>query len=137
MKIKRRFQRFYLWVALLIGILSLFDTFLVFFEVETAWYSTAILVVALTYFFFNILSIFIFLHTGLEKINYILPAYHILSFVIFTAIGALFIIKGWLSFGVVVTLSVVSLLGSLFEISFSSFLLHKFDLWTAHKVAKK
>ena len=121
------FLRFYLYCTLIIGLLGLTDALLTFLKITPLLYVRIVTLVLFLFVFFNILSIALFRRQNLEIIVYVLPIYHIASYVLFLSLGLYLaftaIIPLWLSF-VLIGLQVVS---SLFELGFSIYLLQKFD----------
>ncbi len=121
------FLHFYLYCTLIIGLLGLTDALLTFLKITPLLYVRIVTLVLFLFVFFNILSIALFRRQNLEIIVYVLPIYHIASYVLFLSLGLYLaftaIIPLWLSF-VLIGLQVVS---SLFELGFSIYLLQKFD----------
>ncbi len=121
------FLHFYLYCTIIIGLLGLTDALLTFLKITPSLYVKIVTLILFLFFFFNILSIALFRRQNLERIVYVLPIYHIASYVLFLSLGLYLtftaIIPQWLSF-VLIGLQVVS---SLFEFSFSIYLLKKFD----------
>ena len=121
------FLHFYLYCTLIIGLLGLTDALLTFLKITPLLYVRIVTLVLFLFVFFNILSIALFRRQNLERIVFVLPIYHIASYVLFLSLGLYLafktIIPLWLSF-VLIGLQVVS---SLFELGFSIYLLQKFD----------
>jgi len=120
------FLRTYLFSVIIIGLIGLTDAVLTFLKITPALYTRIVPLLLFLFFFFNIFSIAIFRRHPLERIVYILPIYHIITYIIFLSLGLYLIISGiipdWLSLALI-GMQVVS---SLFELSFSVYLLKKF-----------
>ena len=125
------FLHFYLYCTLIISLLGLTDALLTFWKITPLLYVRIVTLVLFLFVFFNILSIALFRRQNLERIVFVLPIYHIASYVLFLSLGLYLafktIIPLWLSF-VLIGLQVVS---SLFESGFSIYLLKKFDFHTS------
>ena len=85
MKKKRGLLKTYLLLALAFGLFGLLDALLTFFDVVTNVYVYLAFVLPFLFFVFSIVVIPIFHHHRLERIVYVLPIYHIISYVIFFA----------------------------------------------------
>ncbi len=122
-----RFLHTYLYIVLFIGLVGLADALLTFLKITFPIYVKIVTLVLFLFFFINIFSIAVFRRHRLEKIVYIIPIYHITSYVLFLSLGLyltiLVIIPPWLS----VALICLQIVSSIFELSFSIYLLKKFD----------
>ena len=119
------FLRTYLFSVIIIGLIGLADAMLTYMKIAPPLYVKIVPLLLFLFFFFNIFSIAIFRRHPLERIVYILPIYHIITYIIFLSLGLYLIIRGtipdWLSLALI-GMQVVS---SLFELSFSLYLLRK------------
>lgn|SRR3989338_6026441 len=126
MGVKLGFLRFYLVSVLIIALLGLTDAALTYFRISSLLYTRLVPLVLFIFFFFNIFCITLFRHQRLEKIVYVLPFYHLASYIIFLSIGLYFtitqIVPPWLS----LVLISIQFFSSLFELVFSLYLLMRF-----------
>lgn len=122
---KRGFLKFYLLLAILIGIFGIVDNSLIFLKLASETYITMVSLLLFFYFFFNILAILVFYHQKQEPINYVLPLYHMITAIIFSIVGIYFSAP---TFFILVSLLVIGYLTSLFEIGFGACLVKKFGL---------
>ncbi|MBU0470000.1 MAG: hypothetical protein KKA62_02280 [Nanoarchaeota archaeon] len=124
-----KFLRTYLFITLAFGALSLVDNILTFKEINFLFYSEILSVLAFFFFFFNIITIAVFKHYHIIKIAYVLPVYHLVTYLLLL----------WISIGLILlktipewswlTIIVVSTIFSLFEIGFSTYLLIRLKLF--------
>ncbi len=122
---KSGFLKSYLSIIILIGLLGLIDASLTYLHFTNTIYETAILIFSVLFFFFNILAI-IFLHYhGTENIFYILPIYHLVTFVVFNALGLVIISHGWFSPIIFTGTVMIEFFSSLFEITFAAYLVKR------------
>ncbi len=128
MKKKRGLLKTYLLLALAFGLFGLLDALLTFFDVVTNVYVYLAFVLPFLFFVFSIVVIPIFHHHRLERIVYVLPIYHIISYGIFFAFA--FILSFfWLVYGWIwVAMLLIGFITSILEIGFSYYLLKRFDL---------
>lgn len=121
------FLRVYLYSVVFIGLIGLADALLTFFAISPLLYVRIVSLLLFLFFFFNIFSLAVFRRHPLPKIVYVLPIYHIVSYIFFLSLGLYLVITGinpsWLSFALIG----LQLVSSLFELSFSMYLLKKFD----------
>jgi hypothetical protein len=127
MQEKRGFLKIYLYIALLFGIISLVDNFLVIFEVNNNVYVMLLMFITHAFFFFNIVTIPLFHYFRVKKIAYILPLYHLLTYILFFSVGFLLTIVGIILSGTWIILVGISILSSIFEIAVAIYLLRKFE----------
>ncbi|MBI2146248.1 hypothetical protein HYU22_02830 [Candidatus Woesearchaeota archaeon] len=126
------FLRVYLYLTLIFGIIGLVDNIFTFLNFMPPMYVLSILGITVLFFIFNITTIPLFMHQRVPRIAFVLPVYHVLSFLVFFGIGvALFVFelageKIW-----VWGLIGLGFLASLFEIIFSLYLLRKFSFTKA------
>ncbi len=122
-----RFLHTYLYIVLFIGLIGLADALLTFLKITSPIYVKIVTLVLFLFFFINIFSIAVFRRHRLEKIVCLLPIYHITSYILFLSLGLyltiIAIIPLWLS----VALISLQIASSIFELSFSIYLLKKFD----------
>jgi len=128
MERKRGFLKVYLFIALILGIIGFIDTLLNIFDFKVDIYLFIISMISLLFFFFNIIAIPIFHRYQEEKIAYVLPLYHLISYLVFLILGIVLISLGlaaasWLG---IVTI-IIGFLTSFFEIGFSAYLLKRFE----------
>ena len=127
MKPRMRFLQIYLIIALMIGFLGLLDNLFALISFTHPIYQSIVVAILFLFFFFNIFSLAIFWHHRVPRAAYVLPVYHLLSYLLLVSIG-----------GVIAYLSAIPELGrniilaggflsSLFEVAFSSYLLYKLD----------
>ena len=128
MKKKRGFLKTYLLLALIFGLYGLLDSLLIFFDVVTNIYVYIAFTLPLLFFVFSVLAIPIFHYQRLERIVYVLPIYHIISYGVFFAFAFIlsffWLVHGWIW----ILMIILGFLTSIFEIWFSYYLLQKFDL---------
>jgi len=122
---KRGFLKVYLFIALAFGILGLIDSILATIKISSDIYSTILVPLTFLFFLFNIVVIPVFHQHRIERIAYVLPIYHLASYILFFGLGL------WLGIAELLTsfwiiLIIIGSLTSLFEIGFSSYLLKKF-----------
>lgn len=127
MKANLRFLRSYLYVVVVIALLGIADAILTYLKITPSLYVRIIPLILFLFFFFNIFAIAIFRRHHLLRIMYVLPVYHIFSYIFFLSLGLYIIITGfspeWLNF----TLISIQAASSLFELSLSIYLLTKPD----------
>ena len=133
MKPRRWFLRIYLILALIFGLLGLSDSILSLLEVSSAIYSLIMVLVPFLFFFFNIIAIPTFHHHRAEKIAFVLPIYHIVTYILF--IGLAFVLFSMDNIHKLVETGIITigLLTSAFEIGFSIYLLKRFGLFTRER----
>ena len=122
---KTKFLRFYLVAALLFGSLGLFDSLFTLTATPPLPYVNILSILLAVFFLLNIAAFFTFWHQRLEKITLVLPAYHILSFLLF-ALLSIFLIRDSLPEAVWINFPIAGILLSLFEMIFSVSLLRRF-----------
>ena len=127
---KRGFLRIYLFMALAMGFITLLDSILKISNINANTYFMIAFIMLLIFFFINIISLFIFVHNHLGKISLVLPVYHIISFISFSALGANFYLKEMLNSEALLVMAIFSMMGAFFEILFSLYLIGRFKLWT-------
>ena len=129
MKLKRSFLRWYLVLALAFGILGLLDSLLTFFDVVNNVYVAVVVLLSAAFFLYNIVVIPVFHAHRVERIAYVLPIYHICTFLLFFGFGfltkALNILVDWLWMVVVGA----GLLSAVFEVGFALYLMKKLDVF--------
>ncbi len=122
------FLRIYLYTVIVIALVGLTDAVLTYLEINPPLYVRIVSFLLFLFFFFNVFALAIFRRHHSEKILYVLPMYHIFSYIFFLSLGLYLTISGfnpsWLS----VTLIGVQAASSLFELIFSAYLLIKFDV---------
>jgi len=121
------FLKFYLIIALIFGFLSLSDNFLSVLDVSFNIYNLTLLIIGFFFFFLNVITIPMFHHHRVEKIAYVLPIYHIITYIIFLSLGFYLISLENVESLVWTSLTVTGFITSLFEISFSAYLLRRFN----------
>jgi hypothetical protein len=129
MQEKRGFLKVYLYIALLFGIISLIDNFLVIFDVINNIYVMLLMFITHVFFFFNIITIPLFHYFRVNKIAYILPLYHMLTYILFFSVGFLLTMSGIILSGTWLILVIISILSSIFEIGIAIYLLKKFEFF--------
>lgn len=128
MKPKTWFLKIYLIFVLIFGIIGFIDNFFVVFGFTNNTYSFIILTLTFIFFFFNIVSISIFHYHRLEKINYVLPIYHIISYLFFFSISIILTIYEIFYNWMWLTFMIIGIFAALFEMGFSIYLLKRFSL---------
>ena len=123
---KFKFLRIYLIVTLAFGVIGLSDSILSLFDISSVVYGILIGLLAFLFFFFNIFALVHLMQDKLEKITWILPIYHLLTAVVLTIIGSMLVLVGLLNSGVILFFGILSSITSIFEISFSFYLLKRF-----------
>ena len=120
---KRGFAKTYFIITILFGLLGLIDILLSFLGKEPVWYASTISILLFFFFFFNILAIAFFHHHHMEDIAFVLPVYHLVSYVLFVGIGLWLVTRETLPLWVDPTLTAVGVITSAFEILFSFYVL--------------
>ncbi|MDP3698931.1 MAG: hypothetical protein Q8R47_05060 [Nanoarchaeota archaeon] len=119
------FLRTYLYAVMSIALLGLTDAVLHFLKITPILYVKIVPLVLFLFFFFNIFSIAIFRRRQVRKIVYVLPFYHLLSYILFLSLGLYLTVTGfnpsWLGFALIG----IQAASSLFELGFSMYLLMK------------
>lgn len=128
-KKKDKFLFIYLIVVLGFGGMGLIDSSLRLLGFSLEAYAPIILALSGLFFFFNIFGLVHFMQEKLEKITWVLPIYHILSFVLFFLLGVVLGVMGLMKEGVVVILGWLGILTSVFEIGFGLYLLKRFKFF--------
>ena len=122
------FLRTYLFSVIVIGLIGLADALLTLLKISSPLYVRIVTLVLFLFVFFNVFSMAVFRRHQLSRIVYVLPIYHIASYVLFLSLGLYFsitqVIPSWVSW----TLIGLQIVSSLFELSFSIYLLKKFGL---------
>ncbi len=129
MQEKRGYLKFYLYIAMFFGIISLIDNFLVIFDVINNIYVMLLMFITHTFFFLNIITIPLFYYFRINKIAYILPIYHLLTYILFFSVGFFLNTAGIVLQGTWMILIGISILSSIFEISIAIYLLKKFEFF--------
>ena len=119
------FLHIYLYAVLTIALLGLTDATLHFLKMTPFLYARIVPLLLFLFFFFNIFTLAIFRRHNLQRIVYVLPLYHIISYILFLSLGLYLTITGynpvWLSFALIG----IQTASSLFELGFSMYLLIK------------
>ncbi|MEK6899492.1 MAG: hypothetical protein AABX05_00045 [Nanoarchaeota archaeon] len=118
------FLKSYLYIALSFGILGFFDSVLSLLSITSSWYSYALAGLTLLFFLFNITSVIIFSYQGSERAAFVLPIYHLVSYTLFTLLMVLYLFFQ-ITLPLDTPLLILSFMMSLFEISFSAYLLKR------------
>lgn len=121
------FLRAYLIIALLMGFLGLLDNIFALVNVTPALYQDIVVTILFLFFFFNLYSIIIFRRHKVERIAYVLPIYHLLSYALFVSFGITVIFVAATPEWLATALIGLGFASSLFEIVFSAYLLTKLD----------
>lgn len=124
---KTGFLKAYLIITLLMGFLGLLDNSFVIVNFTPLLYQYIAATILSLFFFFNLSSLFVFRHHGVERIAYVLPVYHLLSYLLFIGIGGIISSRGTTPELWRMILLGVGFLSSLFEVAFSSYLLYRAD----------
>ncbi len=93
-------------------------------------------VIAFISFVVNILALIYFWYRRKARITFVLPIYHLLFFVLATLSSVWLAVQGEMTTAILQGYNLVSLVGSLFEIIFSLYLLQKFELMQLPWLAK-
>ncbi len=126
MELKSSFLKYYLFIALFFGILSFLDNILTILKLTNNSYINILTIVFFLFFFFNIMAIPLFHHYHAQRIAYVLPFYHIISYIILLALSSILTVKALILGGGWILLIMIGTITSLFEIIFSLYLLKKF-----------
>ena len=125
------FLRVYLLSVVIIGLIGLADALLTFLKIAPALYVRIVSLLLFLFFFFNVFSLAAFRRHQLPKIVYVLPIYHLVSYIVFLSLALyltiIAVIPSWLSY----TLIGLQLISSLFELSFSIYLLTRSESYQA------
>ena len=123
MKTKRWFLKTYLIAALAYGLLGLIDSGFVIFRFQSTAFTRVLFSISFLFFFLSIAAIAFFGHHRVQRIAYVLPIYHLVSYLFFIVLG--FILASMETFQKWVWLSllIIGILTSLFEIIFSVYLM--------------
>ncbi|MDP3640031.1 MAG: hypothetical protein Q8R53_02395 [Nanoarchaeota archaeon] len=125
---KKRFLKFYLFIALLFGCLGVVDGVLPFLLIPPLAYLNTLAVISLLFFLLNIMAFFTFWHQQQRKITYVLPVYHVFSFILFIVLSSLFSYNT-LPANLLAFFPTIGIVLSVFEIFFSGYLLRRFELF--------
>ena len=125
---KRGFLLTYLVLAIFVGVLSLVDSILAFLEITSNIFLIFLSIILIMFFFLSIVAIALFHHHRIERLAYVLPVYYIISYLVFFGIGALITLKQIDSSAVFISLTIIGLLASFFEIGFSIHVIRKLEL---------
>ncbi len=127
MKPRKWFLRIYLVVALIYGFLGLSDNLSTIFNVGNNIYTQFLILVSFCFFFFNLIALAFFHYHRVEKLAYILPIYHLATYLLFLILGFILISIDQVPLWSWTALVVLGNITSLFEIFFSIFLLRRID----------
>ncbi|HIG93052.1 MAG: hypothetical protein QT02_C0011G0013 [archaeon GW2011_AR9] len=117
---KKGFLQVYLLLAIVFGLLGISDASLTYFEMSSTLYSMLIISASILFFLFNVIAIAVFHYHRVDKIAYVLPVYHIVTFVMFA--GMSFWLTTYNS-GLWLGLIIFGFASSLAEILFAVYLL--------------
>ena len=120
------FLKFYLIVALILGVLSLSDSIFSALDININVYNLTLLIIGFFFFFFNIIAIPLFHHHHVKKIAYVLPIYHIITYLLFLGLGFYLAALQNVDSLIWNSLTITGFITSIFEIVFSLYLLRKF-----------
>ena len=121
-----KFLQVYLYLALAFGLLGLLDSIFTVSNFMPPLYVMSILAVSVLFFIFNIITIPLFMHQRVPRLAFVLPIYHVVSFMLFFGLGvALFVFNMAGKPMWVWAMISVGIMASLFEIIFSLYLLRK------------
>ncbi len=130
MRPRTGFFKTYLYIAIFFGIIGLSDTILsVLLSFTNQIYAYLIGAAAFLFFFFNLAAIAVFKYSRAERIAYILPVYHLVSYLAFFMVGLVLLAVGQTPEWLRLLLIALGLIASLFEIGFSFYLLKKLDFY--------
>ncbi len=130
MRPRTGFLKTYLYIAIFFGIIGLTDTILsVLLSFTSPVYTYLISAAVFLFFFFNLAAIIIFKYSQAERIAYVLPAYHLASYLFFFLVGLALLAVGQTPEWLRLLLIALGLIASLFEIGFSFYLLKKLDFY--------
>lgn len=116
-----------MWLALVFGVIGLADGLVSLLNLSLMeYYGWVISVIAFLFFFFNIFALVYFKQERLEKITWVLPIYHIASYILFFGLGIFLGLAGLFLGGVVGILGVIGVVTSVLEIIFCVYLLRRF-----------
>jgi hypothetical protein len=124
-----KFLGVYLIIAFAFGIIGLADGLLSLIGFSSIVYASIIIPLAILFFFFNIFTLVHFIQGKLAKITWVLPIYHLATYVLFFIIGLTLSIQGSLFDWVVILLGITAILTSIFEIAFSFYLFRRFKFF--------
>ena len=131
MKSGHGFLRKYLYIGIIIALIGLTDAIITYLKVSFTLYVRVILLVLFLFFFFNIFAIAVFRRHNFERIVYVLPLYHIISSILFLSLGLYLTIHGAISTWLSYALIGIQAASSIFELSFSIYVLTKFSSFPA------
>ena len=127
MKEKKGFLRIYLILVIVFGLLGLVESILAFIGVTFNQYLYfSIIGIIIFFFFFNIISLAILKKQGVKRIAYVLPIYYIITIPLFFGVGVGLVLK---ESAILQFPFVISLISSLFEISFSIYTIIRLKLF--------
>ncbi|MEK6863076.1 MAG: hypothetical protein AABW53_00040 [Nanoarchaeota archaeon] len=130
MRPRTGFLKTYLYIAIFFGIIGLTDTILsVLLSFTSPIYAYIIGAAAFLFFFFNLAAIAAFKYSRAERIAYILPVYHLVSYLAFFMVGLVLIAVGQTPEWLQLILTIWGIIASVFEIGFSFYLLKKLDFY--------
>lgn len=122
------FLKVYFYTSLLFGLLGLIDILLTVLLTTTPLvYAYVVSALTFLFFFFNITALIVFRHQRQQGIFYVLPVYHLISYIVFLLLGTALIIMGIYPEWLQAVLAAVSIAAAFFEIGFSFYLLRKME----------
>ncbi len=134
MKPKHGFARTYFIIAIIFGLLGLVDSMLNFFDVELPWYAATLSILLFFFLILNITAIIFFHHHHVHTIAFVLPVYHIISYVLFVGLGIWIAVTQFTAPWLDVTLTGTEVVTSLFEVLFSFYVLAHLVLVESGKI---
>src|SRR3989338_1494786 len=118
----------YLFIALAVGGIGFLDSSLNSLTVCPCSYQVIVDLIAFLFFIINIIALGLFWHQRNPSLTLILPIYHLLFFIILNLSASFFALNDSFSLTTLKMYNLISILGSLFEIAFSIYLLTKFKM---------
>lgn len=133
MEKRRGFLRFYLYFALIIGILGFIDSGLAIFNYSILHVTLMISTLTFVFFWISLLALFLFTYNRLEKFTYTIPIFYMTVYVIMTIISAILYFKGMLNIVAMTLFNCTALIiyGIILFLTFAQF--RRLGLWWKSK----
>ena len=135
MKRKRGFLRPYLILVILFALLGITDTILGFSDIQSNIFTNIFLTLSFLFFFYNLMALAYFHHHHVETLVFILPAYHIITYLAFTGIGFYLVFNQLITPSIITTLLIITGISALLELIFAIFMIFHTKCFTSEHVS--
>ncbi len=127
MKRKSIFLVVYLFSALIFGILNFVNNILIVLTVNSKYFPEIMSIITFIFYWYSLMALFFFIISGLPKITFILPIYHLAIRLVILALSIYF---AWFNAPNYITYLIFALgiIGAAFEIAVSLELISRFPL---------